>query len=109
MTPLKTALRRKSLHRSANLKRAKKFAAMRAAKERKRLERLTLAASLPDWRACYVPRRSKPLFVITIRCVPDGVVERLRIYEHALGAGLEPAATLAGRKVAAVIANYRPA
>jgi hypothetical protein len=31
---------RKSLHRSANSRRAKKFANMRAAKERKRLERV---------------------------------------------------------------------
>lgn len=102
-------VRRKSLHRSANAKRAKKFATMRAAKERKRLERLALAASLPDMRACYVPPRSKPLFVITIRCVPDGVVERLRIYEGVLGAGLTPSATCVGRKIAAVIAHYRPA
>lgn len=99
-------VRRKSLHRSTNAKRAKKFAAMRAAKERKRLARLDAPVQMPDTSHAYQPLRLKPLFVITVRC-RDGATERLRIYEGP--AGLHPAATLAGRKVAAVLANYRPA
>jgi hypothetical protein len=99
-------VRRKSLHRSTNAKRAKKFAAMRAAKERKRLAALTAPVEMPDTSHAYQPPHPKPLFVITIRC-RDGAFERVRIYDGIFG--LSPSATAAARKVAAVLANYRPA
>lgn len=51
-------------------------------------------------------RRPTPLFVVTIRC-RDG--ERVKLAVHDGPWGLRPCATLVGRKVAAVVANYRPA
>lgn len=99
-------VRRKSLHRSTNAKRAKKFAAMRAAKERKRVARLSAEPTMPDMSHVYHPTPRAPLFVISIRC-RDGAIERLNVFDCAQG--LRPAATLAGRKVAAVLSNYRPA
>lgn len=113
-------VRRKSLHRSTNAKRAKKFANMRAAKERKRLARLASpppalcpmceahgAGPCRDCDGDYAAiRAARPLFVITIRC-RDGACERLKIYDGPFG--IHPSATAASRKVAAVLANYRPA
>lgn len=98
-------VRRKSLWRSQNSKRARKFANMRAAKKRKRLARNEAEPTLSDTSHTYVPRRVSPLFTITIRC-RDGAVERLRIYEGPFGLSVSP--TLAGRKIAAVLGNYRP-
>jgi len=115
-------VRRKSLHRSTNAKRAKKFANMRAAKERKRLERLAEPTpalcpmceahgagpcSVCDRAASYQPAPIKPLFVITIRCTRDGVSAKLLI--HHTSRGLRPSATMAGRKIATLLANYWPA
>lgn len=96
-------VRRKSLWRSANSKRTRKFSNMRAAKERKRLARLDASAAMPP----PMPRqpRVKPLFVVTIRC-RDGEAVRLRIYDGPHG--LSPGATTAARRIAAVLANYRP-
>lgn len=88
------------------MKRAKKFANMRAAKERKRLARLSAERTMPDMAHVYDPKPSAPLFVITIRC-RDGARERLRIYER--DGGLSISATMAGRKIAAAVAHYRPA
>ena len=119
-------VRRKSLHRSANAKRAKKFAAMRAAKERLRQERATAPLMCPMCKIhgggpCLqcdhlnrrrgkttvdTVRAARPLFVITIRC-RDGAVERVRVHEGLHG--LHPAATTVGRQIAAVLGNYRPA
>lgn len=98
-------VRRKSLHRSTNAKRAKKFANMRAAKECKRMARLTAPVEMPDTSRAYQPPRLKPLFVVTIRCC-DGAFERVRIYDGLFG--LSPSATAVAKKVAAVLANYRP-
>jgi hypothetical protein len=100
-------VRRKSLHRSLNNKRAKKFANMRAAKERKRLERLASEDVVPDMSHVWTPKALLPLFTVTIRC-RDGASASLRIHEGAWG-GLSISPTLAGRKVACVLANYRPA
>ena len=99
-------VRRKSLHRSVNAKRAKKFAAMRAAKERKRLARLSAEPTMPDTAHAYDPAPRAPLFVITIRC-HDG--ERVRLPIHHGLDGLRPSATLAAKKIAAVLTHYRPA
>lgn len=100
-------VRRKSLHRSANAKRAKKMAAMRAAKERKRLVRLAAEPTLPDTAHTYRPPPLAPLFVVTIRC-RDGERVQLRLFENLHGRGLTPSATLAARKIAAVLTHYRP-
>ena len=99
-------VRRKSLWRSTNAKRAKKFSNMRAAKERKRLARLAAPAQMPDTSHTYLPPRIKPLFVITIRC-RDG--ERVRLLVREGPHGLLPSATTVARKVAAVLTHYRPA
>lgn len=99
-------VRRKSLHRSANAKRASKFSNMRAAKERKRLARLSAEITLPDTSHVFTPASLKPLFVLTIRC-RDGAVERLRIYHGPHG--LSPSPTRAALKIATVLTYYRPA
>jgi hypothetical protein len=100
-------VRRKSLWRSQNTKRARKFANMRAAKERKRLARAAAAEVMPPRApSCPMPRTAKPLFVITVRC-RDGESVRLKIRESVHG--LMPSASLAGKKIAAIVANYRPA
>lgn len=100
-------VRRKSLHRSANAKRAKKFAAMRAAKERKRLARVAAEPTMPHTAHTYQPKLPTPLFVVTIRC-RDGERVQLRLFENLHGCGLTPSATLAARKIAAVLTHYRP-
>lgn len=104
-------VRRKSLWRSKNNKGARKFANMRAAKERKRIERANAPDAMPDVSRCYVPK-VKPLkaaltgFIVTIKCREDGESVRLSIARGPFGLTTSP--TLAGRKVAAVLANYRP-
>ena len=99
-------VRRKSLWRSKNDKHARKFANMRAAKERLRLARLAAPVEMPDTSATYQPPRLKPLFVITIRC-RDGACERLKIYDGAHG--LHPSATATAKKIAVTLLHYRPA
>lgn len=99
-------VRRKSLWRSQNTKRARKFANMRAAKEHKRLARVAAEVIPLRAPACPRPPTPKPLFVITVRC-RDGESVRLKIREGMHG--LMPSASLAGRKIAAIVANYRPA
>jgi hypothetical protein len=98
-------VRRKSLWRSKNNQAVRKFANMRAAKERKRIERLSLSLVLPDTSHLVAPKCARPLFTITIRC-RDGAVERLRIYERPFGLSISP--TMVGRKIAAAVGNYRP-
>jgi len=98
-------VRQKSHWRSANNKRAKMFARMRAAKERKRLERAFRDEPAPDLSHVFTPPSPTPLFVVSIRC-RDG--ERVSLLIHELPHGLSVSPTLAGRKVAAVLANYRP-
>lgn len=99
-------VRRKSLWRSQNSKRARKFANMRAANERKRLARLAAEPTQPDTSHTYVPKRTPPLFTVTIRC-RDGERVRLAIREGAHG--LKPCANTAAKKIAAVLMHYRPA
>jgi hypothetical protein len=99
-------VRRKSLWRSANNKRAKMFARKRAAKERKRLARVAREEPWPDVSHVARPASTPPLFIVTIRC-RDGASCSMRIHETPHGLTISP--TLAGRKVACVLANYRPA
>lgn len=103
-----TQVRRKSLWRSKNNRLAKRFAQMRAAKERKRLERAGRADPLPDLSHCPEPPRSRPSgFRVTIRCLDDG--ERVTFTARRDPWGrLTISPTLAGRKVATVLANYKP-
>ena len=99
-------VRRKSLWRSQNSKRARKFSNKRAAKERKRMERLAAPVVMPKIQATPKPRRAKPLFVVTIRC-RDGAHERLAIYD--LFDRPRPSPTTAAKKIATVLQHYRPA
>lgn len=87
----------------------RKFANMRAAKERKRMERLENEISLADGTVGTTAktRRAKPLFVITVRCRDGGVV-KLPIHETPWGT-LSVSATDAGKRIACLIGNYRPA
>lgn len=83
------------------------FANMRAAKERKRLEQLAAEPAMPDRSHAWTPKALPPLFTVTIRC-RDGASASIRIHDGVFG-GLSISPTLAGRKVACVLANYRPA
>lgn len=98
-------VRRKSPWRSKNCTRSAMFAKMRAAKERKRLERAAREEQMPDVSSvpCVRPR---PLFVVTIKC-RDGESVRLPVSEGPFG--LMPSASVVARKVACVLRNYRPA
>lgn len=107
MPTSKTQVRRKSRHRSANSKRAKKFRAMRAAKERKRIERAQRAEPMPDMSHVVIPARKLSGFRVTITCLDDGECVRFTAQRSPWG-GFSISPTLAGRKVASVLANYKP-
>jgi hypothetical protein len=99
---------RKSLHRSANAKRAKHRANQRAAKERKRLERTFSEEPMPDMSHCPSIHGGKLTgFRVTIQCLDDG--ERVSFITARGPYGLTISPTLASRKVACVLANYEPA
>ena len=101
-------VRRKSRWRSGNNKRATKFSAMRAAKERKRLARmLDTDAGCPPWPCPKLGRAPAPLFRVTIRC-RDGQRVSFAVTESSWG-GLFPSVSAAVNKVRTVLANYRPA
>lgn len=103
-------VRRKSLWRRKNARRArelKKLASWRAAKERKRLARVAREEPAPDLSHVSSLRGAKPLFIVTISC-SDGERVKMRIYDRG-PRGLSVCPTRAGRKVACVLANYRPA
>jgi hypothetical protein len=99
-------VRRKSLWRSQTNTSVRKFANMRAAKERKRLARLSAEVARPDLSHVPRPRRPIPLFVVTIRC-RDGESVALRV--HDFPERLLPSPTAVAKKVAAVLTHYRPA
>lgn len=106
MPTRKTQVRRKSLHRSANAKRAKKFRAMRAAKERKRIERAQRDEPMPDVSHVIFPPGKPSGFRVSITCLDDG--ERVSFTAHRTPWGsLSVSPTLAGRKVACVLKHYR--
>lgn len=98
-------VRRKSLWRSKNSKADRKFANMRAAKERKRMAAAFAEPEMPDASHVIDPEPAKPLFVVTIRC-SDGESVRLKLFDGPFG--LFPPATLAQRKIGCVLKNYRP-
>jgi hypothetical protein len=79
---------------------------MRAAKERKRIELLSLPDAMPDMAHVAAPSKVKPLFVVTVRC-RDGETVKMRIHEGPHG--LTISGTDAGKRVAAIVKNYRPA
>ncbi len=91
-------------------RRAKKFANMRAAKERLRMERAFAEPLMPDLShcedICAAMPRIKPLFIITITC-SDGESVKLRLHDGPHG--LMPSATSALRRIGAVLKHYRPA
>lgn len=102
---------RKSKWRSENAKRARrKFANMRAAKARKRMEALANpldpAEELPttafDQRQ---PARSG--FRVTVTCLDDGVRSGFVAQRMPWG-GLSVSPTIAGRRVATTLLNYLP-
>lgn len=107
---------RKSPHRSKNCKRAVKFRKMRAAKERHRIARAAyaaspeyaekLAADAAQFRPAPAPAKRSGFRVIII-CHDDG--ERVQFDTLRGPHGLTVSPTLAGRKVACVLANYRAA
>lgn len=103
-------VRRKSLHRSANCKHAKKRANQRAAKERKRIERMNTpvdySAEIAEATSCLPPSGNSLRFRVTVECLTDG--ERVRFITAEGPHGMTISPTLAGRKVAMVIAHYRP-
>ena len=80
---------------------------MRAAKERKRMERALRDEPMPDCSHVIIPKAARPLFVVTIKC-RDGEKVVLPIHKTSWGS-LSISPTLAGKKVACVLANYRPA
>ena len=98
-------VRRKSLWRSKNSKNARKFANMRAAKERKRIEGLSAEPVMPDMAHVYWPKPTKPLFVVTVRC-RDGEFVRIKIHDGL--SALAPSPTEVLRRIGCVIKNYRP-
>lgn len=102
-------VRQKSLWRSKNLNRHfRKRANQRAAKERKRLARVAREEPYPDTSSSYTPTRKPGGFRVTIECLEDG--ERVSFTSRWTPFGHEELSispTLAGRKVAAIMANYR--
>jgi len=99
-------------HYAANRKRnremrAKKFAQMRAAKERKRIERAMAYPQMPDLSHCEPPPKTRPSgFEVIVRCLDDG--QRVSFRSLRLPWGLSISPTLAGRKVACVLREYMP-
>lgn len=111
-------LRRKSLHRSRNQKRARKPkspAALAWELETRRLNRVDAAEQAARDLAeegaqspiAPPPRPRDALrFRITVECLTDG--ERVRFTSAEGPHGLTVSPSLAGRKVAAILRHYRP-
>jgi hypothetical protein len=100
-------IRQKSRWRSKNLRRhLRKRANQRAAKERLRLARAARTEPMPDCSHVILPRLKPSGFRVSITCLDDG--ERVTFTGARGPFGLTVSPTLAGRKVAAVLANYRP-
>lgn len=99
-------------HYAANRKRLleqreRKFARMRAAKERIQVERAARDEPLPDTSHVVFPKSKPSGFEITIRCLDDGETVKLRTVRLPWGLSISP--TAVGRRVACVVANYLPA
>lgn len=108
MTHLETAHPRK--HYAANRKRnreraAKKFAQMRDAKERLRIERASAEPKMPDTSHCEPMPKIRPSgFEVVVRCLDDGARASFRALRMPRGLSVSP--TLAGKRVACVLKNY---
>lgn len=101
-------IRRKSRWRSENLRRHfRKRANQRAAKERKRLARMAREEPMPDASHIGIPRFTPSGFRVSITCLDDG--ERVSFTAARTPWGLSVSPTLAAKKIAAVLANYRAA
>ncbi len=98
-------VRRKSLWRSLNNKRAKFRANQRAAKECRRMERAAREDHAPESSVTIPPKPVPPLFVISIRC-RDG--ERVTLPIRETPFGLSTSATLAAQKIFHILSKYRP-
>lgn len=96
-------------NRKRNRERAvKKFAAMRAAKERKRIERAQAEPVMPDLSHCPPLPKTKPSgFEVIVRCLDDGARSSFRVLRTPFGLTISP--TLAGKRVACVLREYQPA
>lgn len=95
-------------HYKENRARLRFRANQRAAKERKRIERTFREDTLPDMSHCPPMHGGKPTgFRVTIQCLDDG--ERVSFITARGPYGLTISPTLAGRKVACVLANYTSA
>ena len=92
-------------NKTALKKRAERFARMRAAKERIRIERL-MADILPDSSGCYIPKSKPSGFRVSITCLDDG--ERVSFITHRGPFGLTISATDCGRRVSCILLNYQP-
>lgn len=94
-------------NRNSRKKNANRLARMRAAKERKRIERAN-AETPPDLPFTQIHHRPKPSgFRITIEFLDDH--ERVQFTTSRGPHGLTISATECGRKVAAVLRFYKPA
>lgn len=96
-------------HYRANRQRMERFrfrANQRAAKEVLRMERAMRDEPMPDTSHVKVPRLKPSGFTVSIRCLDDG--ERVSFTARRTPWGLSVSPTLAGRKVAAVLAHYMP-
>lgn len=93
-------------NKTARNKRAERFARMRAAKERIRIERLTAEIPLPDSSGCYVPKVKPSGFRVSIACLDDG--ERVSFITHRGPFGLTISPTTCARRVAMILKNYSP-
>ena len=86
--------------------RAHKFANMRAAKERIRLERAMRDEPMPDNSHVCIPRIKPSGFRVTIECLDDG--QRASFTSSRLPWGLSVSPTAAGKRVAVLLREYQP-
>ena len=100
-------VRRKSLWRSKNIMRRFRMRTnQRAAKERKRLERINQNESVPDLSNTFIPKLKPSGFRITVQCLDDGERVSFTSFRNPWG-DLTISPTLAGQKVACVLSNYQ--
>lgn len=100
-------IRRKSRWRSENLKRHwRKRANQRAAKERLRQARAARPEIMPDVSHVRLHRLKPSGFRVSVACLDDGARVSFTAARGPWGLSVSP--TAAGRKVAAVLANYQP-
>lgn len=79
----------------------KRLAQMRAAKERKRMERATRGEVMPDVSGCFVPTGARSGFVVSVRRLADGKRTSFRIFEGLWG--LDPSITSSAKRLASIL------